>query len=442
MANIGQFQLQSELGSNALGTLYRAVDTTTGQTVAVRLLKVGRLYDVSRESMDARLQRQRSVLTRLNHPRIARVLALDRCGDEALLVREFIDGPSVTVFLESRPNQGPAVAVAVALQVLDALAYAHRAAVVHQNLKPSNILVSDGKDIKLTDFGLAELAARNNDDTGLLVGTMEYMAPEQFRSGTVDERCDVHAVGAIFYEMLTRRSPFADPGGFAMANVIDKMPPPPSQTTPGLTSAFDVCIARALAKKPGDRLASAAKFREAIVQAYIQLTGREPPTDLSARASSEELAALANSAAPSDRPRTDAVATAGTTRGESSLRRPETRLGATGFWKQFAARISGIFWKSTGAQPPPVAPSAPPQTRGVAPTPSSRSGRVTETTIALAAETLKEFVGPVAIMLSRRFAAQASNQREYFELLARHIANPSARAQFLRRVTEHGRPDR
>jgi len=142
-------------------------------------------------------------------------------------------------------------------------------------------LIQGGR-IKITDFGMADLAARNRTDTGALVGETEYMAPEQFLSGTIDKRCDIHAVGTIFYELLTGKSPFrGDPHtAAAMFKVLQFTPPPPSQVKPGLPPAFDSLVGRALAKKPEQRLVNARLFRNELCAVYTTLKGRPPPESL------------------------------------------------------------------------------------------------------------------------------------------------------------------
>jgi serine/threonine-protein kinase len=209
--------------------------------------------------------------------------------------------------------------------------------------------VSQGAHTKITDFGMAELAARNRTQTGLLVGTMQYMAPEQFLGDPIDERCDIHAAGTILYELLTGESPFADARGFSMPRVLDSMPPPPSEVRSGLTAAFDGVVARALAKSPADRFATAQAFRYALCAAYFAVMRQAPPDT------------LARGAPP--------------------------------------ARIP-----------------------------------LTDESIALGGRVLAQFVGPIAIVLSRRAVKDACDERGYFELLAAHLPDAEERTRFLHEV--------
>jgi eukaryotic-like serine/threonine-protein kinase len=349
MTQIGQYTLLAEIGRKALGTVYRAVDTVSGNTIALKVLNLEMLDDVRPEDMNARLQRDLSVVSQLTHPGIAGLFDVRREGNLALIVMELVDGPTITSFAAAQGGFDVSQSVAAVAQMLDALAFAHEHSVIHRDLKPSNVLVSHGTHIKITDFGLSELAARNRTQTGLLVGTMEYMAPEQFLGHTLDERCDIHAAGIILYQLLTGESPFADPHGFAMTNVLEVMPPPPSQAKSGVPAAFDSVVARALAKSPGRRFASARAFRDALREAHSAAMHQAPPET------------LARGAPP--------------------------------------ARIP-----------------------------------LTDETIALGGRVLAQFVGPIAVVLSRRAVEGALDERGYFERLAAHLPDAKERIRFLHAV--------
>src|SRR5205807_2064006 len=232
MTQLARYTLLDKIGSSVLGAVYKARDTVTGRPVALKVLQLGLLDDVSSREMDARLRREFEAAVRLVHPGIARVYEIRRDGRTALIATELVDGPKITAYVRSDARSDLSLVVTAATQILEALEFAHNRGVIHRDLKPSNILVSEGTHIKITDFGMADLAARNREDTGMLVGETQYMAPEQFLSGpTVDRRCDIHAVGTILYELLTGTSPFAggEKGFAAMTEVLDFVPPPPSK---------------------------------------------------------------------------------------------------------------------------------------------------------------------------------------------------------------------
>ena len=284
MTQLARYTLLDNIGSSVLGAVYKARDTVTGRPVALKVLQLGLLDDVSSREMDARLQREFEAAVRLVHPGIARVYEIRRDGRTALIATELVDGPKITAYVRSAARSDLSLVVTAATQILEALEFAHNRGVIHRDLKPSNILVSEGTHIKITDFGMADLAARNREDTGMLVGETQYMAPEQFLSGpTVDRRCDIHAVGTILYELLTGTSPFA--GGekvfAAMTKVLEFVPPPPSKVKAGLPVTFDRVVARALAKSPADRFPSARQFRDELCAAYFALTRQQPCLTLS-----------------------------------------------------------------------------------------------------------------------------------------------------------------
>jgi len=281
MTQLSRYTLLEKIGSSTLGAVYKAQDTATGSMVALKVLQLGLLDDVSSSEMDARLQRDFEVAVRLQHPGIARVFEIRRDGRTALIATELVEGPRITSLAKTPAGSELSQVVAATIQLLDALDFAHNELVIHRDLKPSNVLIQGGR-IKITDFGMADLAARNRTDTGALVGETEYMAPEQFLSGTIDKRCDIHAVGTILYELLTGKSPFrGDPCSAAgLFKVLDHVPPPPSQVRSGLSPLFDSLVARALAKKPEQRFLTARQFRNELFAAYVAVTARPPPESL------------------------------------------------------------------------------------------------------------------------------------------------------------------
>jgi len=282
MTYLSRYTLLAKIGSSILGPVYKAHDTVTGSTVALKVLQLGLLDDVGSGEMDARLQREFETAARLRHPGIAHVFEIRRDGTTALIATEFVDGPTVTSFASAQPESDVSQVVTAVVQILEALNFAHSHMVIHRDLKPSNVLVSQGTRTKITDFGMANLGARNRDDTGMLVGETQYMAPEQFIGRAIDKRCDIHAVGTILYELLTGKSPFGgdDRVFAAMTKVLEFTPPPPSTVRPDLSPAFDGVVGRALAKSPADRFATALHFRDELCAAYFTLMGRAPPHTL------------------------------------------------------------------------------------------------------------------------------------------------------------------
>ncbi len=164
MTQLARYTLLDKIGSSVLGAVYKARDTVTGRPVALKVLQLGLLDDVSSREMDARLQREFEAAVRLVHPGIARVYEIRRDGRTALIATELVDGPKITAYVRSAARSDLSLVVTAATQILEALEFAHNRGVIHRDLKPSNILVSEGTHIKITDFGMADLAARNRED--------------------------------------------------------------------------------------------------------------------------------------------------------------------------------------------------------------------------------------------------------------------------------------
>jgi eukaryotic-like serine/threonine-protein kinase len=277
MTQISRYTLLKKVGSGVAGALYHARDTARGSLVSLRVVQLGLLDDISSRQIDYRLQRDVPALARLTHPGIGRVFEIHREGRTLLIASELIEGPTITAYVAAQPTD-VSKAVTALLQLLEALEYGHSRSAIHRNLKPANIRVQ-GAQIRVLDFGLADLAAGDSPGAESSGDGSEYMAPEQLLNGPMDHRCDLHAAGTIFYELLTGKCPFApDPPRLtSVSKVLEWVPPPPSQVKSGLPPVFDALLARALAKSPAQRFASAGEFGDAVSQALAALM-RPVPT--------------------------------------------------------------------------------------------------------------------------------------------------------------------
>src|SRR6516162_1918427 len=160
MTQLSRYTLLERIGSSVLGALYKAQDNTSGSLVALKVLQLGLLDDVSSSEMDARLQRDFEQATRLQHPGIARVFEIRRDGRTALIATELVEGPPITSLAKTVTDSDLSQLVTAAVQLLEALDFAHGQSLVHRDLKPSNVLIQ-GDRIKITDFGMVDLGARN-----------------------------------------------------------------------------------------------------------------------------------------------------------------------------------------------------------------------------------------------------------------------------------------
>ena len=253
-----------------MGEVYLAHDSTLERPVAIKLITG---FRTDQEMGRRRLLREAQAAAALDHPNICAVHEVRSEGDRSFIVMQFCDGETLAARLERGPLGADDTADVLG-QVADALAFAHRAGLVHRDIKPHNIMVSPHGRVKVLDFGLAKVAglAGPSDNTptetvltfqGSPVGTASYMAPEQIRCEPVDARADLFALGVVMYECLTGRRPFEGRSTYEILDaVVTREPPPPHEVNPAVPAAFsDLCL-HLLAKRPEDRLQSAAELRD------------------------------------------------------------------------------------------------------------------------------------------------------------------------------------
>lgn len=267
---IGSYRIESLLGRGAMGVVYRAVDVRDNEAVAIKTVRNELLVGSERKAMRERFRREADIGMRLRHPRIVRVRDYGEQDAILYLAMEFISGQELGNLLEQQPKLPLAMSLALMLQVLNALAYAHEQGVIHRDIKPANILVRPNYTIILMDFGIAHTSESDLTQTGDLLGSPLYMAPEQLRGEPLDGRADLFAAGVVLYVLLTQRKPFAaDTLAALMHRVLHEEPPPPSVINHAVPAAFDAVLHRALAKDRADRFPSARDFAAALRQARM-----------------------------------------------------------------------------------------------------------------------------------------------------------------------------
>ncbi|MDE2143324.1 MAG: protein kinase, partial [Elusimicrobia bacterium] len=256
------FKIVKTLGQGGMGVVYEAVDLGLQRTVALKKLR-SEIADSPRER--ARFLKEARTVAALKHPNIVEIHAIHEDAEGLFLVFEKVNGETLHERL-GRGALSPAEAVAALRQVAKALDCAHSAGVVHQDLKPANVMVT-GDTAKVMDFGIARRVAETMSTLSRVevAGTPAYMAPEQERGGAVGPAADVFALGACAYEVLTGRTPFPN-GGMMMK--AEKMYRPASEVNPGVNTAADKAIARALEPEPGARWPSASSFVEALARSF------------------------------------------------------------------------------------------------------------------------------------------------------------------------------
>jgi serine/threonine-protein kinase len=286
---IGKYRVKGELGRGGMGAVYLAEQPGLGREVAIKEL----IQSADPVALKRFLQ-EAQVMARTSHPNLVQVHDMELMGNINYLVLEFVRGRSLRDWMVASQLPPPQV-FAVMHGVLQALDYAHRHAIVHRDMKPENVLISDEGMVKVADFGIARLT----DDTGVggtatktgtTVGTPQYMSPEQVASSKVDGRSDLYSAGIMFYELVVGQPPFtaseADGPFTLMAKHVQAPPKPPSVFRPGLNPELEQVILKSLSKRPEDRFQTGQEFDEAMSRVADQMCpgwrrSLEPEADLS-----------------------------------------------------------------------------------------------------------------------------------------------------------------
>ena len=254
LKNLGRYEIVDVLGRGAMGVVYRAHDPLIERTVAIKTISYAGLSPQEVDDFEQRFFREAKSAGKLNHPNIVTIYDVGHSEELAYIAMEFLSGASLRTLLDSGVVLPLERIVTIAAGVADGLAFAHASGVVHRDIKPANIMVLDNGAVKIADFGIAQLPGGDLTMVGTALGSPKYMSPEQVLGQKADGRSDIFSLGAVVYEMLTGRSPFAaEDLNAILYRVLNSEVPPPSLHNPGFPAEFDRIVARALAKKPEDR---------------------------------------------------------------------------------------------------------------------------------------------------------------------------------------------
>lgn len=256
-----KFRIKSSLGSGGMGLVYLVEEEATRTKFALKILKP----EISRDAAaKSRFQREIRILARIRHPAIPRIVEWGSEQDSIFFITEFIAGQNLGELLAERGVLPWERATALIVAVAEALASAHQAGVVHRDIKPSNIMVDGGGAVHLIDFGVARLQqaeATRLTESGLFVGTPQYMAPEQINSHYADERSDIYSLGVVYYQLLTGELPFTGDTPMAIASKHQREPPPsPRGFNSSIPFRIERSVLRCLEKEPGSRYWTANEF--------------------------------------------------------------------------------------------------------------------------------------------------------------------------------------
>ena len=281
--NLGKYQILEPLGSGGMARVYRAFHAQLNRFVAIKVLR-GNLVDD--DTFLARFRREAQSVANLRHPNIIQVFDFDVQDDITFMVMELLDGDTLNTRLSDYRVRGEHLPwgdmIRILLDVLDGLAYAHDEGMIHRDIKPANVLLTKRGQAVLADFGIAQMVGGTRHTvSGALLGTLNYMAPEQGLKNICDVRTDLYSVGIILYEMLTRQPPFdADtPLAILMKHVNDPLPLP-RLVEPSIPPPFERVVLKALAKEPAERYQSADEMAQALHTAAGE-AGIEIPEQIS-----------------------------------------------------------------------------------------------------------------------------------------------------------------
>jgi serine/threonine-protein kinase len=255
----GRYLVQAKIASGGTSTVYRGLDTRLDRPVALKVMDSRYAGD---EQFLTRFRLEARTVARLKNPGLVAVYDQGMDAQHPFLVMELIEGGTLRELLAERGPMPPHAVVAVLRPVLGGLAAAHLAGLVHRDVKPENVLISDDGDVKIADFGLVRaVAAAGITSASVILGTAAYLSPEQVRNGGSSPRSDVYSVGIVIYELLTGRTPFTGDSALSIAyQRLDTDVPRASAAIDGVPPQFDELVARATARDPADRYADAIEM--------------------------------------------------------------------------------------------------------------------------------------------------------------------------------------
>jgi len=256
---VANYKILEQVGEGGMGVVYKGVDVTLDRLVAIKVLSaelVGNPQLVERFRAEAKAQ------ATLNHTNIATLYSFLQVEGKCIIVMEYLEGESFDQMIRRRGVIPSEEAVPYFRQALLGIGFAHRAGIIHRDIKPGNIMVTRSGIVKVMDFGIAKvLGGQRLTRTGTRMGTVAYMSPEQIRNMPVDIRSDIYSLGATLYELLTAHLPFESDSDFqVMSDHVNAMPPLPTQHYPYIPPGYEQCVMKALAKNPAERFQTVEEF--------------------------------------------------------------------------------------------------------------------------------------------------------------------------------------
>jgi serine/threonine protein kinase len=265
LENISRYKVEKILGRGAVGTVYKAYDPVINQAVAIKVIHKQLL---EQDDSGEQLQRFRNEVLagrRLKHPNIVSIYEYGEERDVAFIIMEFIEGRQLKDFLDENASIDLESVHKIMQQLLAALNYAHEQGIVHRDIKPANIMIMKNWRIQVADFGIAKIESSSMTQTGMIMGTPNYMSPEQCLGERIDHRTDIFSAGVVFYHLLTGKRPFESATMMGtLQQVLKDTPVTPSKLNQHVSPVLDKIIDKAIAKNPENRFQSAHEFSDAL----------------------------------------------------------------------------------------------------------------------------------------------------------------------------------
>ena len=261
---LGRYEIVATLGRGAMGVVYKGFDPVISRAVALKTIRKDLLDSEHVTEIVNRFRNEAMASGRLNHPGIIAIHEYGEHDETVFIVMEYAPGDSLRGYLSRRESIKLVEIADIMTQLLDALDYAHENGIVHRDIKPANIIISAGGRVKVTDFGIARINTSTLTQTGMIVGTPSYMAPEQYTGLAVDRRADVFSAGILLYELLTGVKPFEGATETVAYKICHEPHRAPSLVNQTLPRGLDEVLSKALAKKPDNRFANARAFSAAM----------------------------------------------------------------------------------------------------------------------------------------------------------------------------------
>ena len=277
------YKIKGKIGEGGMATVFLAHDVALNRDVAIKVMRVDprlRLSEEAKNEIVLRFQQEAQAAARLNHPNIVSIYHVGKRRNQHFIVMEYLRGKSIAQLLQSGIRLSLPVLLKQIIQVCIALDFAHQRGIIHRDIKPDNIVISEDGTVKVTDFGIARIEGselvKTKDET--FMGTIYYCSPEQFKGfSRVDNRTDIFSLGVVLYQLATGRLPFTGSTPWeVMTNIVTSSPIPPKTVNPDLPMRLDRVILKALAKRLENRFQTAKEFKDALEDVLMEIE-RKPP---------------------------------------------------------------------------------------------------------------------------------------------------------------------